>query len=71
MAPKARQAKSKARLKAYDRMMDEDVKEKEEKLEIFIPNGPRLGNKVIEAEHVAKAFGDKVLLSYPRPELLG
>lgn len=45
MAPKARQAKSKARLKAYDRMMDEDVKEKEEKLEIFIPNGPRLGNK--------------------------
>ena len=61
MAPKARQAKSKARLKAYDRMMDEDVKEKEEKLEIFIPNGPRLGNKVIEAEHVAKAFGDKVL----------
>ena len=56
MAPKARQAKSKARLKAYDRMMDEDVKEKEEKLEIFIPNGPRLGNK-----HVAKAFGDKVL----------
>ena len=49
------------RLKAYDQMMDEDVKEKEEKLEIFIPNGPRLGNKVIEAEHVAKAFGDKVL----------
>lgn len=48
-------------MKAYDRMMDEDVKEKEEKLEIFIPNGPRLGNKVIEAEHVAKAFGDKVL----------
>lgn len=61
MAPKARQAKSKARLKAYDRMMDEDVKEKEEKLEIFIPNGPRLGSKVIEAHHVAKAFGDKVL----------
>ena len=48
-------------MKAYDRMMDEDVKEKEEKLEIFIPNGPRLGNKVIKAEHVAKAFGDKVL----------
>ena len=48
-------------MKAYDRMIDEDVKEKEEKLEIFIPNGPRLGNKVIEAEHVAKAFGDKVL----------
>ena len=61
MAPKARQAKSKARLKAYDRMMDEDVKEKEEKLEIFIPNGPRLGNKVIEAKHVAKAYGDKLL----------
>ena len=61
MAPKARQAKSKARLKAYDRMMDEDVKEKEDKLEIFIPNGPRLGNKVIEAAHVAKAYGDKVL----------
>lgn len=61
LAPKARQAKSKARLKAYDRMMDEDVKEKEESLEIFIPNGPRLGNKVIEAEHVAKAYGDKVL----------
>lgn len=61
MAPKARQAKSKARLKAYDRMMDEDVKEKEEKLEIFIPNGPRLGSKVIEAHHVAKAFGDRVL----------
>ncbi len=61
MAPKARQAKSKARLKAYDRMMDEDVKEKEDKLEIFIPNGPRLGSKVIEAKHVEKAFGDKVL----------
>ena len=61
MAPKARQAKSKARLKAYDRMMDEDTKEKEERLEIFIPNGPRLGNKVIEAMHVSKAFGDKLL----------
>ena len=61
MAPKARQAKSKARLKAYDRMMDEDVKEKEEKLEIFIPNGPRLGSKVIEAHHVAKAYGERVL----------
>lgn len=61
MAPKARQAKSKARLRAYDQMMDEDVKEKEERLEIFIPNGPRLGNKVIEAEHVSKAFGDKIL----------
>jgi len=61
MAPKARQAKSKARLKAYDQMMEEDVKEKEEKLEIFIPNGPRLGDKVIEAEHVSKAFGEKLL----------
>ena len=61
MAPKARQAKSKARLRAYDQMMNEDVKEKEEKLEIFIPNGPRLGSKVIEAHHVAKAYGDKVL----------
>lgn len=61
MAPKARQAKSKARLKAYDRMMEEDVKEKEEKLEIFIPNGPRLGDKVIEAEHVSKAYGEKLL----------
>ena len=61
MAPKARQAKGKARLNSYDKLLNEDVKEKEEKLEIFIPNGPRLGNKVIEAEHVAKAFGDKVL----------
>ncbi len=61
MSPKARQAKSKARLKAYDRMMEEDVKEKEEQLEIFIPNGPRLGNKVIEAEHVSKGFGEKLL----------
>lgn len=61
MSPKARHAKSKARLNAYDRMMDEDVKEKEERLEIFIPNGPRLGNKVIEAEHVSKGFGDKLL----------
>jgi ATP-binding cassette ChvD family protein len=61
MAPKARQAKGKARLNSYDKLMNEDVKEKEEKLEIFIPNGPRLGNKVIEAKHVAKAFGDKLL----------
>ena len=61
MAPKARQAKGKARLAAYDRMMNEEQKEREEKLEIFIPNGPRLGNKVINAEHVSKAFGDKVL----------
>ncbi|MCQ2333452.1 MAG: energy-dependent translational throttle protein EttA [Paludibacteraceae bacterium] len=61
MAPKARQAKGKARLEAYDRMMNEEQKEREEKLEIFIPNGPRLGNKVINAEGVAKAFGDRVL----------
>ena len=61
MAPKARQAKGKARLNSYDKLMNEDVKAKEEKLEIFIPNGPRLGNKVIEARGVAKAFGDKLL----------
>ena len=61
MAPKARQAKGKARLAAYDRMMNEEQKEREEKLEIFIPNGPRLGNKVINAEGVSKAFGDKLL----------
>ena len=61
MAPKARQAKGKARLNSYDRLLNEDVKEKEEKLEIFIPNGPRLGNKVIEAINVKKAFGDKLL----------
>lgn len=61
MAPKARQAKGKARLAAYDKMLNEEQKEREEKLEIFIPNGPRLGNKVINAEGVAKAFGDRVL----------
>ncbi|MBO7660039.1 MAG: ATP-binding cassette domain-containing protein, partial [Bacteroidaceae bacterium] len=61
MAPKARQAKGKARLNSYDKLINETVKEKEEKLEIFSPNGPRLGNKVIEAQHVAKAFGDKLL----------
>ena len=61
MAPKARQAKGKARVNSYDRLLNETVKEKEEKLEIFIPNGPRLGNKVIEAQHVAKAYGDKLL----------
>jgi len=61
MAPKARHAKSKARLGAYDRMMGEDVKQKEERLEIFIPNGPRLGNKVIEVSEISKAFGDKLL----------
>lgn len=61
MAPKARQAKGKARLNSYDKLLNEDQKEKEEKLEIFIPNGPRLGNKVIEAIGVRKAFGDKLL----------
>ncbi len=61
MAPKARHAKSKARLAAYDRMMGEDVKQKEEKLEIFIPNGPRLGNEVIEAINISKSYGDKLL----------
>ena len=61
MAPKARQAKGKARLNSYDKLLNEDQKEKEQKLEIFIPNGPRLGNKVIEAHDVSKAFGDKVL----------
>ena len=60
MAPKARHAKSKARLGAYEKMLNEDGKQKEEKLEIFIPNGPRLGNNVIEAIDVTKAFGDKV-----------
>jgi energy-dependent translational throttle protein EttA len=58
---KGRQAKQKARLQAYDKLMSEDVKQKEEKLEIFIPNGPRLGNEVIEAIDVSKAFGDKLL----------
>ena len=61
MAPKARQAKGKARLASYDRLLNEDQKQREEKLEIFIPNGPRLGNKVILANHVAKAFGEKNL----------
>lgn len=63
MAPKARQAKGKARLNSYDAMLNQEQKEREEKLEIFIPNGPRLGNKVINAEHVAKAFGDKKLFT--------
>ncbi len=63
MAPKARHAKGKARLSSYDRLLNEDQKEREEKLEIFIPNGPRLGNKVIEAEHVQKAFGEKLLFN--------
>ena len=61
MAPKARQAKGKARLNSYDRLLNEDQKEKEQHLEIFIPNGPRLGNKVIESHDIAKSFGDKVL----------
>lgn len=61
MSPKARQAKSKARLGAYDKLVNEDVKTKEEKLEIFIPNGPRLGERVISADHVAKGYGDRLL----------
>ena len=70
MAPKARQAKGKARLKSYDRMLNEDQKQKEERLEIFIPNGPRLGNKVIEVNHLSKAYGHKQLfkdLSFALP----
>ena len=63
MAPKARQAKGKARLNSYEQMLNQEQKEREEKLEIFIPNGPRLGNKVIEAKHVKKAFGKKVLFN--------
>ena len=61
MAPKARQAKGKARLNSYDRLLNEDQKAREEKLEIFIPNGPRLGNKVIEAHGISKSFGSKKL----------
>ena len=70
MSPKARGSKSKARLSAYDRMLNEDVKQKEEKLEIFIPNGPRLGDKVLVANNITKAFGDKLLfenLSFSLP----
>ena len=63
MAPKARQAKGKARLKSYDALLNEDQKQKEERLEIFIPNGPRLGNKVIEASGLSKAFGSKQLFN--------
>ena len=63
MAPKARQAKGKARLNSYEQMLNQEQKEREDKLEIFIPNGPRLGNKVIEAQHVKKAFGEKVLFN--------
>ncbi len=61
MAPKARQSKGKARLNSYEKMLNEDVKQKEERLEIYIPNGPRLGNQVIEVKNVSKAFGEKVL----------
>jgi ATP-binding cassette ChvD family protein len=64
MSPKARQAKSKARLNAYDKLLNEDIKEKEEKLEIFIPNGPRLGDNVIDAIDVSKAFADKLLYEH-------
>ncbi len=70
MAPKARQAKGKARLNSYDKLLNEDQKQREERLEIFIPNGPRLGNKVIEAQHLAKAFSHKILfkdLSFALP----
>jgi ATP-binding cassette ChvD family protein len=70
MAPKARHAKAKARLNAYDKMLNEDVKQKEEKLEIFIPNGPRLGDKVIEMENVSKGYGNRILfenLSFKLP----
>ena len=76
MAPKARQAKSKARLQAYDKMVGEDAREKEDKLELFIPPGPRLGTKVVEAKGVSKAFGDKLLyenldFSIPQGGILG
>ena len=63
MAPKARQAKGKARLSSYDALLNQDQKEREEKLEIYIPNGPRLGNKVIEAKDLQKAYGDKLLFA--------
>lgn len=63
MAPKARQAKGKARLNSYDKLLNEDQKAREEKLEIFIPNGPRLGNKVIEVHNLAKSFGNKHLFN--------
>ena len=63
MAPKARQAKGKARLNSYDKLLNEDQRQREERLEIYIPNGPRLGNKVIEASHLAKAYGAKTLFS--------
>ncbi len=71
MAPKARQAKGKARLSSYDRLLNEDQKEREERLEIFIPNGPRLGSKVIDVQGFSKAFGKKQLfkdLSFSLPQ---
>jgi ATPase subunit of ABC transporter with duplicated ATPase domains len=71
MAPKARHAKSKARLQAYDKMLNEETKEKEDRLELFIPPGPRLGSVVIEADHVSKAYGDRLLiddLSFSLPQ---
>lgn len=76
MSPRARQAKSKARLSAYDRMVNEDVMQKEERLEIFIPNGPRLGDKVIEMNNVSKQFGNRLLFenvsfSLPRSGIIG
>ncbi|OPZ99646.1 MAG: putative ABC transporter ATP-binding protein YjjK [Bacteroidetes bacterium ADurb.Bin408] len=76
MSPKARHAKSKARLSAYDKLLNADVKQKEEKLEIFIPNGPRLGNKVIEAHNISKAFNnnllfDKLSFSLPPAGIVG
>ncbi len=61
MAPKARQAKSRARIGAYEKLMGEEARQKEERLELFIPPGPRLGSRVIEAHHVSKAYGDKLL----------
>ena len=71
MTPKARQAKGKARLSAYEKLLGQEAKEKEQKLELFIPPGPRLGEKVIEAKDVSKAFGDKLLvdkLSFSLPQ---
>ena len=62
MAPKARQAKGKARLNSYDKLLNEDQKQREEKLELFIPNGPRLGNKVLEATNLSKSFGERCLI---------
>ena len=76
MAPKARQAKSKARLSAYDKMASQDSKERESKLELFIPNGPRLGDNVISLENVTKGYGDRTLIkdltfSVPRGAVVG